>query len=192
MIGYDILYKIEKEGFDMSKKRLPLMLVMIMSIVLVYGAPVKAKEASTKVIRGASTRNQAVKKYFKTLNDFDGKGFIRITCPVGLEKSLDKLVSGINNSYKEYIQEYMDEHLYTYKNIKKGKYKRISKKLKKKYTKMLNNLPKAPNRKINLKNAYSVRIRYKCKSSFETGWQRYESVLILYKKSGRWYVLDID
>ncbi len=49
--------KIAKEIINMLKKRLPLVLLVFMSIVLMYGAPAEAKRETNQVIRGASTKN---------------------------------------------------------------------------------------------------------------------------------------
>lgn len=174
---------------SVSGKRFLMALILIVGMSCVNGVPAKA----AKTVRGAATKDQAFKKYFKTLNNRDGKGFVYITCTSGLEQSLDLLTADqTSDTYVGYIQNFMDKSPYSYKEIKKGKYKKISSKQKGKYEKTLRRLPKASENKPDLKGAYSVKIKYKGKASSESKWGKYESVLILYKSAGRWFVLDVD
>lgn len=171
------------------RRRVLTALILIVGIICVNGVSVKA----AKTVRGADTKDQAFKQYFKALNNRDGKGFVYITCTSHLEKSLDLLTADqMSNNYVEYIQNFMDMSPYSYKGIKKAKYKKISDKQKGKYDKILRRLPKASKYKLDLKGAYSVKIKYKGKASSERSWGNYESVLILYKSEGRWFVLDVD
>lgn len=169
-------------------KRFLMALMLIAGLSFVNSAPIRADQA----VRGAATKNQALKKYFQTLNDLDGKGFVYVTCTPDLEKSLDLMMAGTSDSYIQYVQGFMNESSYAYTGIKKAKYKKISAKQKARYDKILGQMKKGSKYKLDLSGAYSVKIKYKGKASSERSWRNYKSVLILYKSEGRWFVLDVD
>ena len=148
---------------------------------------------------GALTMKGAVNSYFKAQQKMDGKAYVNATLSPSMLKAIKE---SEDMSKKEIIEEYDDNfeemhELYQdwYDEDYKVKYKNIKIKDTDKYDKddiedLVDEIEDETDVKVKISKLYEVEVSYREWDCSEEEWNKEETVLLVYKSAGNWYVLE--